>query len=337
MSQIFNVIIIGSGPAGWTAATYLARANMKPVLFSGEKAGGQLMLTTVIENFPGFPKGVDGPQLMMDMREQAKTFGTTIFDKNITKVDFSARPFKVWSGEEEYQANAILIATGAETVWLGIPGEKELIGRGMSSCAVCDAAFFRGKKTYVIGGGDAAMEDALALTKFADSVTLVHRRDSFKASKIMQDRVLSNPKVKVIWNAVPKEIKGTQKVETLIVEDVNTKQITELPADGVFVAIGHKPSNDLFSAQIQLDAKGFIVTRQAFGTEGLKLAGDHVGEHGFIQFPTMTSIEGVFAAGDCVDFRYKQAITASGLGCMAGLDVQWWLEERNISSEQSTQ
>lgn len=330
MADIHNVIIIGSGPAGWTAATYLARANMNPILFAGEKAGGQLMLTTVIENFPGFPKGVDGPQLMMDMREQAKTFGTKIFDKNITKVDFSAKPFKVWSGEEEYQTQAVLIATGAETVWLGIPGEKELIGRGMSSCAVCDAAFFRGKNTFVIGGGDAAMEDALALTKFAASVTLVHRRDSFKASKIMQDRVLASPKVKVIWNAIPKEIKGTQKVETLVIEDVNTKQISELPADGVFVAIGHKPSNDLFSAQIQLDAKGFIVTRQAFQSDGLKLAGSNVGEHGFIQYPTMTSVEGVFAAGDCVDFRYKQAITAAGLGCMAGLDVQWWLEEKNL-------
>ncbi len=309
MSEVHNVIIIGSGPSGWTAATYLARASMAPVLFAGEKAGGQLMLTTVIENFPGFPQGVDGPLLMQNMRDQAKNFGTQILDKNITKVDFSSRPFKVWSGEEEHQAKAVLISTGAETVWLGIPGEMKLIGRGVSSCAVCDAAFFKEKNTYVIGGGDAAMEDVLALTKFAKSVTIVHRRESFKASKIMQDRVLSNPKVKVIWNAMPKEIKGEQKVETLVIEDVNTHAVQELPAEGVFVAIGHKPSTDIFSAQIQLDEKKFIVVRQ-----------------GLVNYPTMTSVEGVFAAGDCVDFRYKQAITAAGMGCMAALDAQWWLE-----------
>ncbi len=310
MDDIRNVIIIGSGPAGWTAATYLARANLAPVVFAGEQSGGQLMLTTVIENFPGFPEGVDGPTLMQNMRKQAEKFGTTIVDTNITKVDFSQKPFRVWSGEEEFQAKAILISTGAQTVWLNIPGEKELIGRGVSSCAVCDAAFFKNKNTFVIGGGDAAMEDALALTKFAQSVTLVHRRDSFKASKIMQDRVLANPKVKVIWNSAPKEIKGTGKIESLVLEDVVSHVVSEIPADGVFVAIGHKPATEIFSAQIQLDPKQFIVTRQ-----------------GFTNYPTMTSIEGVFAAGDCVDFRYKQAITASGMGCMAGLDVEWWLSE----------
>lgn len=328
MSKIEEVIIIGSGPAGWTAALYLGRANMKPLLFAGEQSGGQLMLTTVIENFPGFPKGVDGPVLMANMREQASVFGTQIIDKNVTKVDLQANPKKVWVGDEEYQAKAILIATGASTVWLGIPGEKELIGRGVSSCAVCDAAFFRNKRTYVIGGGDAAMEDALALTKFAESVTLVHRRDSFKASKIMQDRVLTNPKVKVIWNAVPKEIKGTQKVETLVIEHTDTKETQELPADGVFVAIGHKPATDLFSAQIQLDTKQFVMTRQHFSLQGLELAKSHTDETGLVQFPTMTSIEGVFGAGDCVDFRYKQAITSAGMGTMAALDIQWWLEEK---------
>jgi thioredoxin reductase (NADPH) len=310
MSDIHDVIIIGSGPSGWTAALYLARANIHPVLFAGEKAGGQLMLTTVIENFPGFPQGVDGPLLMQNMREQAKSFGTEIVDRNVTKVDFSARPFKVFCGDQEYQSKAVLISTGAETVWLGIPGEMELIGRGVSSCAVCDAAFFKEKNTYVIGGGDAAMEDVLALTKFAKSVTIVHRRDSFKASKIMQDRVLTNPKVSVIWNAVPREIKGGQKVETLVIEDVFTHEKKELPAEGVFVAIGHKPSTELFSAQIQLDEKKFITVRG-----------------GLSNYPTMTSVEGVFAAGDCVDHRYKQAITASGMGCMAALDAQWWLEE----------
>ncbi len=311
MSEIKNVIIIGSGPAGWTAATYLGRANLHPVVFAGEQSGGQLMLTTVIENFPGFPEGVDGPVLMQNMRTQAQNFGTEVIDKNITKVDFTSRPFKIWSADEEYQANSVLISTGAQTVWLGIPGEKELIGRGVSSCAVCDAAFFRNKNTFVIGGGDAAMEDVLALTKFATSVTIVHRRDSFKASQIMQERVLSNPKVKVIWNSRPTEIKGNGKIESIILENVETHATNELSADGVFVAIGHKPATEIFSAQIQLDPKQFIVTRQ-----------------GFTNYPTMTSIEGVFAAGDCVDHRYKQAITAAGMGCMAALDVEWWLSEQ---------
>lgn len=314
MAETRDVIIIGSGPAGWTAAIYLARANMKPLVFAGEQSGGQLMLTTVIENFPGFPKGIDGPVLMANMREQASSFGTEVIDKNVTKVDLSANPKKIWVGEQEYQAKAVLIATGASAVWLGIPGEKELVGRGVSTCAVCDAAFFREKNTYVIGGGDAAMEDALALTRFASSVTLVHRRDALKASKIMQDRVLAHPKVKVIWNAVPKEIKGTQKIESLVIEDVLTKEVRELPADGVFVAIGHKPATDLFSAQIQLDAKNFIVIR-----------------HGLDNFPTMTSVEGVFAAGDCVDHRYKQAITSAGMGTMAALDVEWWLQKSETS------
>lgn len=311
MNELHNVIIIGSGPAGWTAAIYLARAGLSPVVFAGEQSGGQLMLTTVIENFPGFPEGVDGPTLMQNMRKQAQNFGTQIIDQNITKVDFSSQPFRVWSGTQEYQAKAILIATGAQAVWLGVPGEKELIGRGVSSCAVCDAAFFKNKKTYVIGGGDAAMEDALALTRFAESVTLIHRRDAFKASQIMQDRVLANPKVKVMWNTVPVEVKGNGHVETLVVEDVVTHAKQELSADGVFVAIGHKPATELFSAQIQLDPKQFIVVKQ-----------------GLEAYPTMTSVDGVFAAGDCVDHRYKQAITSAGMGAMASLDVEWWLDAR---------
>lgn len=328
MIEVKNVVIIGSGPSGWTAALYLARANMKPVVFAGEKSGGQLMLTTVIENFPGFPQGVDGPQLMTNMREQALYFGTEVIDKNVTKVDFSSRPFRIWSGAEEYQAKAVLISTGAETVWLGIPGEQELIGRGVSSCAVCDAPFFRDKDTFVIGGGDAAMEDTLALTKFAKSVTLVHRRDAFRASKIMQDRVLANPKVSVIWNAIPKAIKGTGRVETLVIEDVATQETRELPAQGVFVAIGHKPSTGLFSAQIQLGEKAFIETRLGLSKTSVQRALDHIDDKGFVAYPTMTSIEGVFAAGDCVDFRYKQAVTAAGFGTMAALDVQWWLEQQ---------
>ncbi len=327
MADIANVIIIGSGPSGWTAATYLGRANLAPLVFAGEKSGGQLMLTTVIENFPGFPNGVDGPQLMMNMREQAKNFGATVIDKNVTKVDFSSRPFKIWSGDTEYQAKAVLISTGAETVWLGVPGEEKLIGRGVSSCAVCDAAFFRGKKTFVVGGGDAAMEDILALTKFADSVTVIHRKDSFKASKIMQERVLGNPKVTVLWNTVVKEIVGEQKVEELLLENVQTQLQQKVSADGIFIAIGHKPTTQFLAGSIELDAKGFIVTRQAFGKTGLEHAQKHIDENGCIEFPTLTSVEGVFAAGDCVDFRYKQAITAAGLGTMAALDAQWWLEK----------
>ncbi len=326
MSTIHNVIIIGSGPAGWTAAMYLARADLAPVVFAGEKNGGQLMLTSVIENFPGFPEGVDGPLLMTNMRTQAEKFGTTIFDKNITKVDFSSTPLKVWSGDEEHHTKAVIIATGAESVWLNTPGEAELIGRGVSSCAVCDAAFFRGKVTYVVGGGDAAMEDTLALTKFAKEITIIHRRDSFRASKIMQDRVLSNPKVKILWNSQIKKISGDQKVTGISLEDIPSGKISELPADGVFVAIGHKPATELFSASLQLDEKQFIVTRQSFAKAGLSLAQTHIGDHGVVEYPTMTSVEGVFAAGDCVDFRYKQAITASGMGCMAALDVGWWLE-----------
>lgn len=326
MANIADVIIIGSGPAGWTAAIYLARADLKPIVFAGEKSGGQLMLTTVIENFPGFPKGIDGPELMMNMREQAASFGTQILDKNITKVDFTNQPFKVWSGETLYEAKSVLISTGAETVWLGVPGEEKLIGRGVSSCAVCDAAFFKEKDTVVVGGGDAAMEDILALTKFAKSVTVLHRRDSFRASKIMQDRVLAHPKVSVRWNTIVKEVVGTGKLEEIVIENVLTQENEKMPADGMFVAIGHQPSTALFKDSLVLDEKGFIVTRLGLAKQGAEQALAHLGDHGFVQYPAMTSIEGVFAAGDCVDFRYKQAITAAGLGCMAALDVQWWLE-----------
>lgn len=330
MSNIRNVIIIGSGPSGWAAAIYLSRADLAPLMFAGEKSGGQLMLTTEVENFPGFPKGIMGPDLMMGMREQAVRFGTEVLDKNITKVDFTSRPFRVWSGEMEYQSQAILISTGAEFVWLNVPGEQQFTGRGVSSCAVCDAAFFRNKVTYVVGGGDAAMEDTLALTKFAKEVTVIHRRDSFKASKIMQERVLSNPKVKVLWNSEVEEIKGDQKVTSLVVKDVITQTKTELPADGVFVAIGHKPSTHIFQDHVQLDEKGFVVTRMALGKQSLELATAALDANNFIAYPTSTSVEGVFAAGDVVDFRYKQAITAAGYGCMGALDIEKWLEEQNI-------
>ncbi|PWU23043.1 thioredoxin-disulfide reductase [Candidatus Cerribacteria bacterium 'Amazon FNV 2010 28 9'] len=329
MNEIHNTIIIGSGPAGWTAAIYLARAGLSPLVLAGEQNGGQLMLTTVIENFPGFPEGVDGPTLMMNMRAQAQKFGTQIIDKTVTKMDVTAQPFKVWVGEQTYEAQSILIATGAESVWLGAKGESEFIGRGVSTCAVCDAAFFKGKTTFVVGGGDAAMEDALALTKFAKSVTLIHRRDSFKASKIMQERVLNNPSVHVMWNSAVSEIKGSEHVTSIVVEDVNTHTTQELPADGVFVAIGHKPSSSFCAGAIALDDKGFILTRLGFEKASVELASSHIEESTFVAYPTHTSVEGVFAAGDCVDFRYKQAITASGFGCMAALDIEKWLEEKS--------
>lgn len=328
MERIENVIIIGSGPSGWSAAIYLARASLSPVLFAGDRAGGQLMLTTTIENYPGFPDGVDGPMLMTNMREQAKRFGTQIVDNNVTKVDFSSHPLRVWSGDQVYKAKSVLITTGAETVWLGVKGEDQFIGRGVSSCAVCDAAFFKQKLTFVVGGGDAAMEDTLALTKFAKEVTIIHRRDSFKASKIMQERVLNNPKVKVLWNTAVKEVQGDTKVTGLVLEDVNTHQTQVVAADGVFVAIGHKPSTSFFGDAIELDEKGFIVTRLGLAKPSVALAQANINEQGFLSHPTTTSVEGVFAAGDVVDFRYKQAATAAGFGVMAALDIEKWLEEK---------
>jgi len=330
--MIHNVIIIGSGPSGWAASIYLSRAQLAPVLFAGEKAGGQLMLTTEIENFPGFAQGIQGPELMMNMRAQAERFGTTIHDAYVTRIDTTSRPFKVYAStgkkgaEEEYQAHALLISTGAESMWLGVPGEQEFLGKGVSTCAVCDAAFYKNKNTCVVGGGDAAMEDALALTKFAASVTVIHRRDSFKASKIMAQRVLEHPKVKVMWNAAVKEIQGNTKVTGIVVEHTDSQQQETLATDGVFVAIGHKPTTSLYEKQIELDEKGFVVTRFALGEKSLHLAQAAM-KNGFVQYPTMTSVEGVFAAGDVVDFRYKQAATASGFGVMASLDIEKWLEE----------
>ncbi|HZZ98557.1 MAG TPA: thioredoxin-disulfide reductase, partial [Candidatus Saccharimonadia bacterium] len=307
MDTLENVIIIGSGPSGWAAAVYLSRGLLKPLMFAGEKNGGQLMLTTDVENYPGFANGILGPELMAQMRGQAERFGTVVKDQNVTKVDFSSRPFTVWAGEEKYQAKAILIATGAESLMLGIPGEDRLLGRGVSTCAVCDAPFFKDKNTVVIGGGDSAMEDTLALTKFAASVTVIHRRDSFRASKIMQDRVLNHPKVKVMWNAGVLEIKGEQKVAGVTVQDLKTQQTQELPVEGVFLAIGHRPMTDLFVDQVKLNEKKYVTTRFALDAGSLALASAAVKED-LVAHPTMTSIEGVFAAGDVVDFRYRQAV-----------------------------
>lgn len=352
--QHTKVAIIGSGPAGFTAAIYAGRASLSPIQITGAKSGGQLMWTTDIENFPGFPQGINGPQLMMDMRAQAERFGTTMVDQQVTATDFSQKPFRIWTnlpegvtvdeyeradeaqhatlieeikkGQPEIEAETVIITTGAESIMLGVPGEMEFLGRGVSTCAVCDAAFFKDKITYVVGGGDSAMEDTLALTKFAKEVHVIHRRDAFKASKIMQERVLNNPKVKVLWNSSVQEVKGTGKVETIVVQTGDTTQ--ELPTDGLFIAIGHKPMSNIFNGSIERDSHGYIVTRASHTKAGLEKAQAVVDEAGLVAFPTMTSVEGIFAAGDVVDVRYKQAVTAAAQGCMAALDAERYLEER---------
>lgn len=307
-----RVAIIGSGPAGYTAAIYTGRAQLEPTVFAGEESGGQLMWTTDIENFPGFPNGINGPQLMMDMRAQAERFGAKMVDKFVTSIDVESRPFTISTADASWTADSIIIATGAESIMTGVPGEKEFLGRGVSTCAVCDAAFYRDKNTFVVGGGDSAMEDTLALTKFAKSVTVLHRRDTFKASKIMQARVLSHEKVKVMWNTVLKGVRGEGVLKEIVI-DTNGEEKT-LPADGVFVAIGHKPMTKILAEKITLDNHGYVI----------------IGEKSEI-FPTMTSTEGVFAAGDNVDHKYKQAITAAGQGCSAALDTERWLESKQES------
>jgi len=349
-----KLAIIGSGPSGYTAAIYAARAMLQPVLFAGIQSGGQLMNTTDIENYPGFKDGVDGPQLMLTMREQAQRFGSDIQDKYVVAVDFSQRPFKLWTTlpssipfdvyekakpaervelmktirtqEPEWTADSAIISTGATSIMLGVPGEDLFWGRGVSTCAVCDAAFYKEKNTYVIGGGDSAMEDTLALIKFAKSVTILHRRDAFRASKIMQDRVLKHPKVKVRWNTVVEEVLGSQQVEKIRIKENGV--VSEVPADGVFIAIGHTPQTSIFQDQIQLDEHGYLVTRQSASKVGLELAEKAINDNGLLDFPSMTSVEGVFGAGDVVDVRYKQAVTAAGQGCAAALDAERWLEAR---------
>ncbi len=300
MADIYDVIIIGSGPAGLTAGIYTSRADLKTLMLAGEKWGGQLQLTTLVENFPGFADGIQGPDLMANMRKQAEKFGAEVKDEGVKEVDFGKKPFKVNS----YSARSVIIATGAEFNWLGLPSEQRLIGKGVSSCATCDAAFFRSKKVIVVGGGDAAMEEALVLAKFAGEVTVVHRRDSFRASKIMQERVLSHPKIKVKWNTEITEITGENKVE-----GVTFKGGEKMPVDGVFVAIGHNPATEVFRNKVELDEKGFVKKAPRDG------------------FTMMTSAPGVFTAGDVHDHNYKQAITAAGFGCQAALEAEKWLEE----------
>jgi thioredoxin reductase (NADPH) len=306
MHDTRNVIIIGSGPAGLTAALYTARANLQPLLIEGVEAGGQLMLTTEVENFPGFRNGILGPDLMADMRAQAERFGTEIIHGNVTTVDVCSHPFLVKTTEREYRTRSLIIATGASARLLGLPAERALMGHGVSTCATCDGYFFRGREIAVVGGGDSAMEEAVFLTKFATKVTVVHRRDTLRASKIMQDKARANPKIAWLLDSEVEAIHDTGKgeVTSMVVRNNKTGERTELPVHGVFVAIGHTPNTSLFRGQVELDANGYIITH-----DGSK-----------------TSIPGVFACGDVQDHLYRQAITAAGSGCMAALDAERFLD-----------
>jgi thioredoxin reductase (NADPH) len=315
VTDIRNVAIIGSGPAGLTAAIYTARANLEPLLIEGEPSstsdqpGGQLMLTTEVENFPGFPEGVMGPDLMMRFREQAVRFGTDVRQEKVTRVDLSERPFKIWVGDPEapeptYLAHSVIVSTGARSLMLELPNETELIGHGVSTCATCDGFFFRGHNIAVVGGGDSAVEEATFLTKFADSVTMIHRRDELRASKIMQDRAFANEKISILWDNEVVELKGDTKLDGITVRNTKTGDLTDLDVSGVFVAIGHRPNTDLFKGQLELDDNGYLVTGPG----------------------TATNIDGVFACGDVQDHIYRQAITAAGSGCMAAIDTERWLE-----------
>jgi len=318
-----DVVIIGGGPSGFTAAIYLARALLRPLVLTGAKKGGQLMNTTLVENFPGFSEGVMGPDLMMAMEEQAKKFGAEIRQVDVSKVEFTNGVKKVWIGEEIVKAKAVIISTGASARMLGV-GEEKLMGRGVSTCAVCDAAFFKGKTVVVAGGGDAAIEDAMALSKFADKVSIVHRRDEFRASKIMVERLKSNPKIQIIWNTKVIGVTGETKLEGVRLKDIKTDKETEMPVDGLFLAIGHFPETKIFEGQVELDEKKFLTTSMTALMQGNKwrVSDKDIWLEGY---PTMTSRDGVFGCGDVVDYRYKQAVTAAGMGCQAALDVEKYL------------
>ena len=314
MSTIRNTIIIGSGPAGLTAAIYTARASLEPLVIEGEPSsssdqpGGQLMLTTEVENFPGFPEGIMGPELMMNFRSQAERFGAELITEKVTKVDFSQRPFKVWVRDTEYQAHSVIVATGAQSLMLDLPRETELIGHGVSTCATCDGFFFRGHEIIVVGGGDSAVEEAMFLTKFATKVHLVVRRDTLRASRIMQDRAIANEKIEIHWNSKVSELHGDKALAGVTLTDTVTGATSELPVTGLFIAIGHKPNTAIFQNVLNMADSGYLLTREG---------------------STYTDIDGVFACGDVQDSVYRQAITAAGSGCMAALDCERWLEHQH--------
>jgi thioredoxin reductase (NADPH) len=304
--EVHDVIIIGSGPAGYTAGIYTSRAKLQTLLITGSLPGGQLMTTSEVENYPGFPNGIFGPELMMNMRQQADRFGSVIIDDEVIQVNFKRNPFEVMTQTNSYLANSVIVCTGATPRKLGIQAEQGFAGRGVSYCATCDGPFFKGEDIVVVGGGDTAIEEASFLTKFGRSVKIVHRRESLRASKILQEQAFENPKIEFLWNNVVADIKGDKKVGSIVVRDINNGKEQRLSAGGLFVAIGHEPNTSIFKGQLALDDKGYIVLE------------DH----------TRTSVEGVFAAGDVHDYRYRQAITAAGFGCMAALDVEKWLADR---------
>ncbi len=309
--RIYDVIIIGSGPSALTAAIYTTRGNASTLIIGGEKWGGQLMLTTLVENYPGFYEGIQGPDLMSNMRKQAERFGAVFVEKNAVEVNTNSRPFEVKdSAGNVNRGKTIITTTGALTQWLNVPGEKELIGRGVATCAPCDAPFYRDKVVAVVGGGDSAMEEASVLTKYASKVYLMHRKEEFKASKVMQEKIFANKKIEIMWNTEVKKIIGDKKVEKAEIFNNKTNKTNELPLDGIFIAIGHKPDSDIFKGLLDMDEKGFI-------------------KNDYDEYHSATSVPGVFVAGDVMDKQYKQAITAAGSGCMAGMDVLAYLENNS--------
>jgi thioredoxin reductase (NADPH) len=314
LTDVHDVVIIGSGPAGLTAAIYAARANLKPLVLEGElssggdQPGGQLMLTTEVENYPGFVDGIQGPELMANFRAQAARFGAELVAAKVTRVDFSSRPYGIWVGDQEYRARSVIISTGARALMLNLPNEQRLLGYGVSTCATCDGFFFRDEEIAVVGGGDSALEEAIFLSKFASKVSVIHRRKELRASKIMQDRAFKNPKIEFVWNSVVTDVLGDTTVEGIRLRNVVTDEASDLALAGLFVAIGHVPNTSLFEGQLDMDDKGYLLTRGRSSS---------------------TNVDGVFASGDVQDSVYRQAVTAAGSGCMAAIDAERWLEAQH--------